>query len=96
MTMPTTQRWCHACSKFEDFGSGWYALYIAAPDGECVITRTAERDWWLRGGGEIFFACGQTPALVLVERYLHTGTFNPPAPAEPSAPPAPDQFEALT
>lgn len=93
MTTPNPQRWCHACSKFEDFGGGWWVLYIAAPNGECVIGPTDEQEY--RAAEEVY-ACGQTPALVLVERYLHTGTFNPPAPAEPSAPSAPDQFEALT
>jgi hypothetical protein len=63
---------------------------------ECVITSLTGVEDVCDYTHSYLFACGQTPALVLVERYLHTGTFNPPAPAEPSAPSAPDQFEALT
>jgi hypothetical protein len=92
MTMPTQQRWCHACSKHQDFGSGWYELCISS-DGFCVVGPVTDPTY-RHGSREDVFACGQTPALVLVERYLHTGTFNPPAPAEPTA--QPDQFEALT
>lgn len=92
MANPTPQRWCHACSKHQDFDGGWWVLYISAPNGECVLAPTDQQEY--REAGEVY-ACGQTPALVLVERYLHTGTFNPPAPAaEPAT--QPDQFEALT
>jgi len=90
MSQPTQQRWCHACGKSEDFAGGWFALYIA-PFGECVVASVSDAEF-ASYRGEVF-ACGQLSALVLVERYLHTGTFNPPAPAEPAAPNA---FEPLT
>jgi hypothetical protein len=97
MIKPNAQAWCHACERHQDFDRGWFVLYLAAPNGECVIAPVPDS----LGGDryplcELFFACGQTPALVLVERYLHTGTFNPPTPSEPSASSTSPEFEALT
>lgn len=91
MTRPTQQHWCHACGKIEDFAGGWFALYIA-PYGECVLARVDDDEF--ASYREEVFACGQLSALVLVERYLHTGTFDPPVPATPT--PASEPFDTLT
>jgi hypothetical protein len=83
MTQTTQQRWCHACGRPEDFDSNWFELWVGS-EGECVIQPVSDpTDYHKQFRGDTF-ACGQLSALVLVERYLHTGTFNPPAQAAPA------------
>jgi len=81
------QRWCHACCRVENFDLGWYEVWIGS-NGECVLQPVSDPTEYHKQFRGDTFACGQLPALVLVERYLHTGTFNPPiaseAPAEPA------------
>lgn len=93
MTAISPQRFCHACGKFEDMlHGGWFELWIGS-DGECVVQPIPEPlNYFPQLRGETF-ACGQLSALVLVERYLHTGTFDPPVLAPPT--PAPEPFDTL-
>jgi len=91
------KRWCHACCKAEDFDRGWFEVWVGS-EGECVIQPVSDpADYHKQFRGDTF-ACGQLAALVLVERYLHSGTFNPPAPTEATAPALAnsDHFAALT
>jgi len=75
------QRWCHACSAVHDFDGGWYEIWIGT-GGECVLQPVCDpATYHERFRGDIF-ACGQLSALILVERYLHSQTFDPPAPDE--------------
>lgn len=91
MTQPCQQRWCHACRKMEDFDTSWFELWIDI-HGNCTIQRVIAN--YEPQFEEDIYACGQMTALVLVERFLHTGTFDPPVPATPT--PAPEPFDTLT
>ena len=76
------KRWCYACGKAEDFDAAWFEVWLD-DKGRCVLTPvTNPVEYHNEFRGDIF-ACGQLSALVLVERYLHTRTFNPAPTPEP-------------
>ena len=83
MAAPTNGlRWCHACCKAEPFDSGWWEAWIDS-EGRCVVQPVSDpADYHKQFRGDTF-ACGQLSALVLVERYLHTRTFDPAPAPEP-------------
>lgn len=70
------QRWCHACGKVEDFDANWFEVWIGS-DGECTIHPITDPSQYSKQFRSDTFACGQLTALILVERYLHTRTFDP-------------------
>lgn len=78
-----SQRWCYACGKAEDFDGNWFEVWLDTK-GQCVLAPVSNPDDHNEFRDEVF-ACGQLTALILVERYLHTRTFNP-APTSASAP----------
>ena len=70
------QRWCHACGRPESFNGGWYEVWIGT-EGELVMQPVSDpADYHKQFRGDIF-ACGEGSALVLVERYLQSRTFDP-------------------
>ncbi|QHN04397.1 hypothetical protein FTO74_14270 [Granulicella sp. WH15] len=69
------QAYCSGCMATQPIDANWRALWIDS-DGDLLMSRP-ERD------GDIdferpgtVFACGQGAALCIVERYLHSGTFD--------------------
>jgi hypothetical protein len=70
------QRWCHACGKVEDFDDRWFELWIDA-EGSCRVKPVTDAGTYHMQFRSDIFACGQLTALVLVERYLHSRTFDP-------------------
>lgn len=76
------QRWCYACGKAEDFDGNWFEVWLDTK-GQCVLAPVSDPDEYHNEFRGDIFACGQLSALILVERYLHTRTFDlipPPAP----------------
>lgn len=72
------KRWCHACGKVEEFGDGWFEMWIDR-DGSCRIKPVEDAGMYHMQFRSDIFACGQGSALVLVERYLQSGGFDAPA-----------------
>lgn len=81
---------CAACGKDEKVDENWVGLRISAI-GELIIEHFP-----CNSGYEdvCIFACGQLTALVLIERWLHTGSCAPPTQHTELA--APNAFEPLT
>ncbi len=74
------KRWCYACGKVEEFDGNWFEVWIDTK-GQCVVTPVVDpAEYHNEFRGDIF-ACGQLTALILLERYLHTRTFDLPVPA---------------
>jgi hypothetical protein len=70
------KRWCHACQRVEDFDASWFEAWIGT-DGELVLQPVSDpTDYHKQFRGDIF-ACGEGSALILVERYLQSRTFDP-------------------
>lgn len=78
------QRWCQACGKVEDFDDRWFELWIDS-EGACRVKPVTDAGTYHMQFRSDIFACGQLTALVLVERYLHSGSFDSPVLTSDSA-----------
>ena len=70
----TTYAYCSACMRDQLVDRHWLALWIDS-DGDLRVTapeKGCDLDFERPGTA---FACGQTAALALTERYLHTRDF---------------------
>ena len=66
--------YCSACQREELVDKHWLAFYIDS-DGDYVATQPEHGCDIDYERPNTVFACGQTTALVLFERYLHTRSF---------------------
>ena len=93
MTTPLT-RYCSACFRDQPFDARWFALHIDS-DGDLILTRPVMEGAIEYERPNTVFACGQGTALVLVERYLHCGSFEL-AQSLHQPPMSPEAFDQLT
>lgn len=79
---------CKACDEIQPVDGHWRALWVDAKGALRVSPAMAvdERCFY----GDTVYACGQGSALVLVERWLHTGTFEPAQAHIPQPQPTPE------
>ncbi len=67
--------YCSACRSQQPFNATWRALHIDG-NGDLRITRPEAAGAIEFERPDTAFACGEGTALLLVERYLHSGTFS--------------------
>lgn len=72
--MIATFQHCTACGHLQQVDAHWRALYIDHSQ-RLVMTAPLLPEEINRQQNGAVFACGQGSALVLVERYLHCGSF---------------------
>ena len=86
---------CAACFRVEAVTDKWRALHIDS-DGDLLMTRPAAGGVLDYERPATVFACGEGTALALVERYLHSGTFDIAHELHLNAPEIPGPTEAST
>jgi len=66
--------YCSACAEFQPVDGNWRALWIDS-DGDLRISALGRAENRQYDRERVVLVCGQGTALVLTERYLHSGSF---------------------